>query len=155
MATIISIDDREEFLALPEDDGVERELIRGELSGTADDDAKLCRTSRTSSIGSARHYLMGSTRATCSREVASSEARLGSASAAIPLTIVGVDVAYISAEARRHIRARPRCCRWASRPGRRDAVSSDNVEEILDKVDEYLDAGVPLVWEVEPRSPTR
>ena len=41
MATISRLMTEEEFLALPEDDGVERELIRGELRETADDDPEL------------------------------------------------------------------------------------------------------------------
>lgn len=67
-----------------------------------------------------------------------------------PDTTVGIDVTYISAEL---AAATPENARWV------DGVPvlaveilspSDTQQRITDKLREYLDAGVPLVWVIEP-----
>jgi Uma2 family endonuclease len=71
-----------------------------------------------------------------------------------PLTFVGVDVAYIAADAKP---ASPRKAGYIDGPPVLvvEVLSpSDTIEEIDDKVDEYLEAGVSIVWVVDPRHST-
>jgi Uma2 family endonuclease len=140
----------EELLALP-DDGIDRELIRGELREhpISTRSAPHCRATanlngliwswwRTQPEPRGELYT-GDIRIRLQRD---------------PDTFVGIDLAYISAE-------------LASRTPE-DALfidgipvlaieifsPSDTVAEIAEKTESYLEAGVPLVWEVNPFSKT-
>ena len=67
---------------------------------------------------------------------------------------MGVDVAYVAAEFRPN---HPRKARYVDGPPALvvEVLSpNDKHEDVADKVAEYLDAGVPLVWIVDPRFST-
>lgn len=140
----------EEFLALP-DDGVERWLIRGELREKRDTD--MTRRNKPHSITEARlSKILGiwlDTRPAPRGEVVCGEA--GFILRTKPETITaGVDVAVIT-------------------PAQADAITPDTTmiegppimiaevlspndtqEEVTDRVSEYLDCGVPVVWILNP-----
>ena len=136
----------EEMLALP-DDGVERELICGELR-----ERPMTRRNRKHSRSTSRiaHLLEAwlEARPEPRGEVLAGEA--GMRLARDPDTTVGIDVAYISPEL---ARATPEGARFP------DGVPilaveilspTDKHEETVEKLESYLSAGVPLVWIVDP-----
>jgi Uma2 family endonuclease len=154
MATTTKPMTAEELLALP-DDGIRRELIRGELREYPDDPEHLmttrgmphCRvTAKLSHLihkwlerqPSPRGWLFaGDIRVRIHRD---------------PDTFVGIDLAYISAdlaaqaaEDATFIDGMPVLTIEILSP-------SDTVEGIREKRRAYLDAGVRLVWEVDPFS---
>ncbi len=153
MATVSRLMTEEEFLALPDDDGFDRELIRGELRErpTA---MTTRRFSHCTVCGQIAFHLISWRR---TQRVPRGSVVVGEARVKLrrdPLTIVGVDVAYISAE---NCPADPR--KAGSVDGLPTLVvevlsPSDKVEDIDDKVDEYLETGVPIVWVVDPRHST-
>lgn len=137
----------EQLLALP-DDGKERWLIRGELR-----EKEMTRRNYGHSRieGKIAHLLHKWSE---KRPVPRGAVVVGEAGVRLrrdPDTTIGVDVAYIPAEA---VDANP------DEEGFLDAVPvlvveilspSDKHEEIVDKVENYIAAGVPIVWVVEPR----
>jgi Uma2 family endonuclease len=137
---------REEFWALP-DDGVERQLIRGVLM-----EKPMTRRNRKHSRVEAKlARLLGDWLAGLPEprgEILAGEA--GFNLRRDPVTGVGIDLAYISAELSA---ATPEGAVYV------DGVPilaveilspSDTLEEILEKVTEYLGVGVAQVWLVEP-----
>jgi len=136
----------EELLAMPED-GIERELFRGRLK-----EREMTRRGR-------RHTRAGANIAGLLRNwlkqqpLPHGEVLVGEAAFQLqrnPDTTVGIDVAYISAETARAnpedafiIDGIPVLAVEVLSP-------SDQQEDVLDKVRNYLDAGVPIVWIVEP-----
>lgn len=151
MATISRLMTEEEFLSLPDDDGVDRELIRGELVERPMTTRNFAHSSVSSRV--AQQLANWSDRQPAPRgTVVVGEARVRLRRDL--LTFVGVDVAFIAAESKP---AHPRDAKYVDGPPILvvEVLSpSDKIEEILDKVDEYLDAGVSLVWLVEPRYST-
>jgi Uma2 family endonuclease len=161
MATVRRSMTEEEFLALPDEEGVERELIRGELverRASYGDIAERPMTMRAFAhslvIINIGHYLKVwlKTRPELRGCVVGGEARIRLRRD--PLTIIGVDVAYIPPEARPE---HPRKSRHVDGPpilvvG--GLSRSCNIGEMNDKIDECLDAGVSLVWIVAPRFST-
>ncbi len=147
MATISRSMTEEEFLALPEVDGLERELIRGELVERPMTTRNYAHCTVSSRIA---HYLMSwlLEKPAPRGSIVTGEARIRLRRD--PLTFVGVDVAYISLESRPD---GPREARYVDGPPVLvvEVLSPyDKLQEIEDKVAEYLDAGVPIVWIVEP-----
>jgi Uma2 family endonuclease len=136
----------EEFLALP-DDGVERWLIRGELREKRDTD--MTRRNKPHSITEARiAALLGvwlATQPAPRGEVVCGEA--GFILRRDPNTTAGVDVAVITAAQADQvtdttmIEGPPVLIAEVLSP-------HDTQEEVSDRVTEYLDCGVPLVWVV-------
>ena len=136
----------DELLALPED-GMERWLIDGELR-----ERPMTRRNRRHSRSTIRiGYFLEKWRESQPAprgEVLGGEAgfRLRPA----PETTVGIDVAYISPE----LAARtPENARLVDGPPilAVEVLSPSNAQEdILEKVQRYLDCGVALVWVVEP-----
>lgn len=137
----------EEFLALPVEEGVERELMRGELRQYVVAVGRTLGESRaTTRIGRALYDWLD-TRPEPPGEIL---AGVGLSLPVAPGTVVGADVAYISAELA------------AATPEDAEVIDgvptlvveilspTDTQERILEKVDVYLDAGVPLVWLAEP-----
>ncbi|HSV16258.1 MAG TPA: Uma2 family endonuclease, partial [Tepidisphaeraceae bacterium] len=136
-----------ELLALPDDDGIERELVRGRLK-----DREMTRRNR-------RHARSGAKLAKMlgvwleQQPEPRGEILVGDAAIRLrqnPDSTVAVDLAYISPQM---ARANPDDAFVL------DGVPilmveilspSDKQEDILDKVRDYLDAGVPLVWIAEP-----
>jgi len=136
----------EELLAIP-DDGISRELIRGHLR-EYDMTRRNRRHSRTVSRLSHLLELWLEGLPAPSGEILAGDA--GVRLLRDPDTTVGVDVAYISAvtaaatpEGAFLIDAPPVLAVEVLSP-------SDRQNDVLDKVEDYLRAGVKLVWVVEP-----
>ncbi len=139
----------EEFLALP-DDGVERWLIRGELREKRDTD--MTRRNKPHSITEARlaaHLSVWlATQPEPRGEVVCGEA--GFILRRDPNSSAGVDVAVITAAQADQvtdttmIEGPPILIAEVLSP-------HDTQEEVAERVDEYLDCGVPLVWIVSTR----
>ena len=137
----------EEFLAIPEDDAIHRELIRGELQERPS-------TTRTFADGVVLCSVSYQLRTWIERQpkprgfVVAGEA-LVRLRAHLP-TFVGVDVAYIAAESKP---AGSRKAKYVNGPPVLvvEVLSpTDEHQDIADKTAEYLDAGVPIVWIVDP-----
>jgi Uma2 family endonuclease len=141
----------EELLSLPED-GIDRELIRGQLR-----EKPMIRCNRRHSrveilIGTALEKWLES-RPEPSGEVVSGEA--GFRLRRDPDSTVGIDVAYVSAE----VAARePNAMYFEGPPVLAVEIlsPSDKQEEIDEKVEVelYLETGVAVVWVVNPRFKT-
>jgi Uma2 family endonuclease len=136
----------EQLLAMP-DDGTLRELIRGRLR-----EEQVTRRNYLHSTVNAQvpHLLL-----TWLEKQTEPRGRVVVGEAGFrlrrnPDTTVGIDVAYISAET---AKANPRTARLIEGvPVLAIEIlwPSDTQEDILDKVQEYLDCGVKIVWLVEP-----
>lgn len=155
MSTAVATEKRlmtaEEFLALP-DDGVERWLIRGELreQGVTDMTMRNMPHSITEARLTGHLFVWLQTQPQPRGEVVCGEA--GFLLRRSPDTVTaGVDVAVISAA-------------QADTPGRQSRIVEgpavliaevlsphDTEDDVGERVDEYLDCGVPLVWVVSPR----
>jgi Uma2 family endonuclease len=136
----------EEMLALPEN-GVDRELIRGKLR-----EKPMTRRGRrhTRSAGNLVFFLQQWLRPDRSHVVKSWSVKAGFRIRRDPDTTVGIDVAYIGPQTTLTvpedvflIDALPILAVEVLSP-------SDTQEDITDKVADYLDAGIPLVWVLEP-----
>lgn len=137
----------EELLAMP-DDGVDRELIRGELR-----EKPMTRRNRIHArIEVNVSYLL---RLWLDRqpeprgEVLSGE--VGCILRRDPDTAVGIDVAYASAETVARQTDETTMLDGAPLLAVEVLSPSDKQEEIDEKVEEYLATGVALVWVVNPR----
>jgi Uma2 family endonuclease len=140
----------EELLAMP-DDGVERELSRGRLR-----ERDMTRRGRrhTRSGGNIGGFIFEWIRR---QPKPHGEVLVGEAAFRLrrdPDTTVGIDVAYISAEMAKAnseeeflIEGQPVLAVEVLSP-------SDTQDDVLEKVQDYLDAGVPHVWLVEPKFKT-
>jgi len=136
----------EELLAMP-DDGIERELSRGRLREREMTRRGRRHTRAGANISALLNQWLG-TQPQPRGEVLAGEA--GFQLRRNPDTTVGIDVAYISAETAKTnpddaflIEGIPVLAVEILSP-------SDKQEDVLDKVQDYLDAGVPLVWVAEP-----
>jgi Uma2 family endonuclease len=147
VATISTLMTEEEFLALPDVEGVERELIRGELR------ERPTMTTRgyahSTVISNIVYWLKAWLRSQPAPRgvVVSAEAKIRLRTDTP--TFVGVDVAYYEARSRP---SNPRKARFVNGPpvlAVEILSPSDQHEDVADKVQEYLDAGVPLVWVVD------
>ena len=136
----------EDLLAMPDDDDVSRELIRGRLI-----EEPMTRRSRPHSTVEARiAKLLGNWND--GRPAPRGEVPSGEASFKVrrdPDTLVGIDVAYAPPEL---VAATPTTLRYYDGPPALavEILSpTDTHERIVEKVNLYLDAGV-VVWEVDP-----
>lgn len=136
----------QEFLAIPDDENIERDLIRGEVK-----ERVMTRRSRQHARTEARisqqlqNWVDGQERR---GEVYSGE--VGCTLRHSPSSTVGIDVAYITAEhaarqtdASRLIEGPPALAVEILSP-------NDTQEAIAEKIDEYLACGVPMVWIADP-----
>ena len=136
----------EQFLALP-DDGVERSLVRGELL----ESRMTMRGRRHTRVAAGVAHVLTTWLVQLPEprgEVLAGEA--GFRLAQGPDTLVGVDVAYISAAM---AAAHPDDTFVFDGPPRLavEILSpSDTYQGVTDKIATYLAAGVPLVWLVDP-----
>jgi Uma2 family endonuclease len=136
----------EDFLALPED-GVDRDLIRGELREYA-----MTRRGRRHTRAAAKLVVVLSlwleTQPHPRGEILVGEA--GFRIRRNPDTTVGIDVAYVGPEA--SAQTPDDVFVYDDLPVLAAEIlsPSDTQAKILDKVEEYLEAGVPLVWILEP-----
>lgn len=148
MSTISRTMTEEEFLGLPEVEGLERELIRGELRERVVTTRAYAHSIVTCNICLLLKSWLKLQPAPRGA-IVGGEARVRLSRG--PLTFVGVDVAYISSRARPE---HPRKAGYVDGPPILvvEVLSPyDKLEDINDKVDIYLEAGVLLVWIVEPR----
>jgi Uma2 family endonuclease len=137
----------EELLAMPED-GMDRELIRGELR-----ERPMTRRSRLHAGTEARvSYLVSrwlDGQPEPRGEVLSGEA--GCILRRNPDSTVGIDVAYIAPEAAARQSDDTTLLEGPPVLAVEILSPSDKQEDIDEKVEEYLTAGVALVWVVNPR----
>jgi Uma2 family endonuclease len=136
----------EELLAMPEN-GMERELIRGRLR-----EKPMTRRNRRHSrtAGNVVYFLKDWLR---QQPEPRGEVLAGDAGFRLrrdPDTTVGIDVAYISAELAAATPEKARLVEGAPVLAVEVLSPSNNWEEVTDKVREYLDAGVALVWVLDP-----
>jgi Uma2 family endonuclease len=142
----------EELLAL--DDGIDRELIRGELREYRAEPGEPSRTVRSrwhSRLMSRIDQILSNWLESLPEprgEIASGEA--GFQLTSDPNTLVGIDVAYASAEV---VANTPPTARfYAGIPVLAVEIlsPSDSQERINEKIDLYRETGVPLIWIVDP-----
>jgi Uma2 family endonuclease len=144
----------EEFLALPED-GVERWLIRGELREKRDTDMSL----RSKAHGITEARITGILSNWLHRQPQPrGEVLCGEPGFVIresPTTIsAGVDVAIISA-AQADALSRDRTMIDGPPVMIAEVLSPhDTVEEVTERVEEYLECGVKVIWVVNPQFKT-
>lgn len=149
MATVTEPMTLAEFLALP-DDGVNRELIRGELREEAMTTRGYPHGRVTMNLG----FLLGS----WLRAQPAPRGRLVGGEARLrikrdPNTVVGVDAAYIAPGLAAQTDPNARLVDGVPTLVVEILSPSDVFEEVLDKVEEYLACGVPVVWLAIPRLP--
>jgi Uma2 family endonuclease len=140
----------EELLALP-DDGVERWLIRGQLR----EKPMTVRNRHHSSIMACACYLLMSWLER--QPQPHGKVLVGEAGVRLrrdPDTVVGVDVVYVSAEVAARQPADTTLIDGVPVLAVEILSPNDTHDEIHDKVDDYLQAGVPLVWVIDPRDRT-
>lgn len=144
----------EEFLALPDDDGIDRELIRGELR---EGQSRETRRNRTHTrIESRIVYLLklwldAHPETQC--EVHSGE--VGCVLHRDPATAVGIDVVVSTAEQEQaSIDAGTTQLEGPPLLAVEILSPSDKLEDVGSKVDLYLQSGVQIVWLIEPHFQT-
>ncbi|MGL4552842.1 MAG: Uma2 family endonuclease [Gemmataceae bacterium] len=147
----------EEFLALP-DDGVERWLIRGQLREALPNPEGTGMTVRNRDH-SAILILVGAALANWWRSLPEPRGVLVGGEAGVrlrrtPESTVGVDVAYVGPEVA--ARRGPGTSLIDGPPVLAVEIlsPSDTVEGINEKTDEYLAAGVRVVWVIDPHDRT-
>ena len=137
----------EELLAFPADDGIDRELIRGELK-----ERVMTRRNRFHAMAEASiarligNWVAGQDSPRGS--VASGE--VGCILRRDPDTSVGIDVAYFSYDVVSRQTDETTMFDGAPVLAVEILSSSDTHEDVCDKVQEYLGTGVQLVWVVDP-----
>jgi Uma2 family endonuclease len=137
----------EEFFELPENDGVDRMLIRGRLL----ENPATRRNRWHSSTEAAIAYLLNRWLRTQPKprgRVYSGEG--GFVLRDEPGSAVGIDVAYASHEVVSHSETTTRMVDGPPVLAVEILSPSDKQEEVIEKVREYLSVGVQLVWIVEP-----
>ncbi len=142
----------EEFLALP-DDGKERWLIRGELHER--ERPMTVRNRRHSRIMARVTRFLDVWRD--SQPEPRGEVLCGEAGCRLrgtPDSVVGIDVAYISAEVAAQRVDETTLIDGVPILAVEILSPNDTQEDINEKIDEYLDAGVALVWVFDPHRRT-
>ena len=138
----------EEFLALP-DDGVDRDLIRGELrlrdSGMTTRGRPHCQVTTKLAF---LLYRWLATQPTPRGKVYTGEIRVRLTRN--PDTFVGVDLAYVPAKTEEATGSLSSFIEGPDLLAIEIVSPSDTAEGIAGKVRGYLDAGVPLIWYVDP-----
>lgn len=136
----------EQFLALP-DDGVERQLIRGQVRevGMTIRNRWHSRT-EANLVGVLKDWLRGQP----APRGAVYSGEVGCLLRRAPDSLVGIDVAYFAAATLAQQPADTTLMVGPPLLAIEVLSPSDRQEEINDKVDEYLLAGVVLVWLVDP-----
>lgn len=142
----------EEFLALPED-GIERWLIRGvvrEFGSTMTVRNREHTSVATKVAYFLEHWLQA-------QPAPRGRVHTGDAGVRLrhdPDCIVGVDVTYVSAEVDAKRPTDTRLIDGVPVLAVEIVSPNDTIEDINDKIDEYLKAGVELVWIVDSRRRT-
>jgi Uma2 family endonuclease len=136
----------EELLALP-DDGIDRELIGGELREYPVTTRGVPHCLVMVNLSHLLHAWL--------RQQPQPRGRLYAGNLPIrirrdPDTFVGIDLAYISADLAAQTAKAARFIDGVPVLAIEILSPSDTVDGVAEKVQAYLDAGVPLVWEVNP-----
>ncbi|MCI0361412.1 MAG: Uma2 family endonuclease [Planctomycetaceae bacterium] len=139
----------EEFLALP-DDGVERWLIRGELRENAESDMNRRNPDHSRTMFNVSR-IIGSWLA--KQTGARGTAYTGDVSFKLrrdSVSLVGIDVAYVSPELRATTPKGSKVVDGVPILAVEILSPSDTHSDVTEKVQEYLDVGVALVWVIDP-----
>jgi Uma2 family endonuclease len=138
-----------DLLAMP-DDGVERWLIRGQLRENRESDITRRNRYHSECLAVITALLMNwrNQQPEPRGKVLAGEA--GSILSHDPETTVGIDVAYFDAETVQHSGSATTMMDGPPALAVEILSPSDKNEDIDEKVDAYLDAGVKLVWIVDP-----
>lgn len=145
-SAVASMITTQELLALPED-GVDRELIRGQLR----EKPMTYRNPLHSEVNITIGYFLKlwlKQQPQPRGQVLGGEA--GFQIRKNPDTTVGIDVAYISADLASRTPPKARLIDGIPVLAVEILSPSDQHEDVAEKVQEYLDAGVPLVWVIDP-----
>lgn len=143
----------EEFLALPDEPGVDRWLIRGQLRERRYEDKTMTYRNRWHSATEARiAYLLWEWLQRQSKP----RGMVYSGEAGCRLhrnvdSVVGIDVMYVSAELAAQQSEKTTVIDGIPTLAVEILSPSDRTEDIEEKVGEYLRVGVPLVWVVSTR----
>ncbi len=137
----------EEFLGLPLKEEFDRELIRGVLKEKPMTRRNKFHGATEISVGAALHNWVRAQPRPRGRVYGG---EIGVRLRRNPDTIVGIDVAYFSAEAVEANRSSKKVLDGAPVLAVEILSPSDQQEDILDKVEAYLNAGTLLVWVIEP-----
>jgi Uma2 family endonuclease len=136
----------EEFLAMP-DDGVDRELIRGELR-----ESRMTTRGRPHCRVTAKlTFLLHQWRAR--QSAPRGEIYVGEIRVRLrrdPDTVVGIDLAYVSAAAEQAMENNASFVEGPPTLVIEVISPSDTAEGMSEKIREYQSAGVPLIWYVDP-----
>ncbi len=141
-----------EFLALPSDANVDRELIRGELK-----ERPMTRRNRFHAKCEARAakllgYWLDAVSDSIGGEIYSGE--VGCILRREPPSNVGIDVAYFSAETVAAQNAETSMIDGVPVLAVEILSPSDTQEDIAEKIHLYLEVGVAVVWIIDPRFKT-
>ena len=136
----------EELLALPED-GTDRELIRGQLREKP--------MTKRNPLHSEVNVTVGYWLKVWLRQQPKPRGKVNSGEVGFrirrdPDTTVGIDVAYISAELAANTPPKAKLVDGIPTIAVEILSPSDQHEEVAEKVQEYLDVGVPHVWVIDP-----
>jgi len=151
MATVSRFMTEEEFLALPDDPDCDRELIRGELRERAITTRACAHTIVTTNLG---YFLKAWQRLQPVPRgwVLTGDARIRLGTD--PSSFVGADLAYVAADARPSDGRKARFIDGPPLLVIEILSPSDEADDVADKIELYLAAGVSLVWIVDPRFST-
>lgn len=151
MSTQAALMTAEEFLALPDNDGVDRELIRGELR-----EKPMTFRNKKHTLTAANITIeLGIWLRT--RPEGSGQVHVGEVGAYLsrdPDTIVGIDVAYFSADVAEYESGSTTIMEGPPILAVEILSPSDQIEDIYGKVNEYLTTGVQVVWVINPYAKT-
>lgn len=139
----------EELLAMP-DDGVERWLIRGELRENPESDMNRRNPDHSGTMTNIAALLSD-----WMRSQAGPRGKVYTGDAAFKLrpdspTLVGIDVAYVSAELRSRTPKGRKIIEGVPILAVEILSPSDVHSDVSEKIQEYLDVGVQLVWIIDP-----
>jgi Uma2 family endonuclease len=139
----------EEFLALP-DDGVERWLIRGELRENRESDMNRRNPDHSRAMTNVAGLLRE-----WARQQKGTRGTVYTGDAAFKLrpdspTLVGIDVAYVSADLRAKTPKGKKVIEGVPILAAEILSPSDVHSDMTEKVQEYLDVGVAVVWIIDP-----
>ena len=138
----------EDLDALPDDDGVDRELIRGELRERERPMTRRNRFHTVVEANTAFHLKHWQRQAGQQGAVASGE--VGCIMRRDPDTSFGIDVAYFSQEVVEQQSDDTQMFEGAPVLAVEILSPSDKHVEVCEKVREYLDCGVSVVWVIDP-----